>query len=112
MSLKERLKTFCDYLKIDVRAFEIKAGLSNGFVNNAGSNIRDASMKKIIDAYPMLNRVWLMTGEGNMIKLPRLEADVVSLAPDPYDQENREKIFELADGSLAMNVRVVPARAQ
>jgi len=46
------------------------------------------------------------------VSKPRLEADVISLAPDPYDQENREKIFELADGSLAMNVRVVPAKAQ
>ncbi|MCL1933573.1 MAG: hypothetical protein FWF53_07170 [Candidatus Azobacteroides sp.] len=66
--MKERLIEFLAYLKIGQKQFEIKAGLSNGYVDKLGDNITLKSLNKIETAYPELNINWLKTGEGDMVK--------------------------------------------
>jgi len=66
MGVKERLKAFLDYNNIGQVNFERKVGLSNGFVHNIGKSIRGDSLFKISEAYPELNKSWLMLGEGKM----------------------------------------------
>lgn len=67
MGLKERVKQFIEYTGIEVRAFEVRCNLSNGFVNNIGQSIREKSINNITEVYPDLNRYWLLTGEGSML---------------------------------------------
>ncbi len=66
--INKRLASFVESLNIDVKAFEIQTGLSNGFVNNVGDSIRTSSLDKISKAHPTLNTSWLLTGEGQMLK--------------------------------------------
>ncbi|WP_157288038.1 S24 family peptidase [Pedobacter cryoconitis] len=89
MNLKERIKTFIKHLSIDVKTFETKCELSNGFVNNIGQSIREKSMGQILSVYPDLNRNWILTGEGNMLK-----SEVKSNALDLGDLPSN---FELDD---------------
>ncbi|MDF3076173.1 MAG: hypothetical protein K0S09_62 [Sphingobacteriaceae bacterium] len=112
MTLKDRLKAIAEHYELDVRGFEKSADLSNGYVNNAGNTLRPASLDKILEKYPEINKVWLITGEGKMLANPRLEADVISLATDPMDDNRGKKFVENADGSLSMNVPIVPVKAQ
>lgn len=113
MTLKERLKKFIEYLNIDTKAFETNCSLSNGFVNNVGHSIREKSLNQILEAYPDLNKTWLLTEEGRMLNSgPRLEAVPLRLA-DPFGYERTgDKIYELADGTLMMEVPIIPIKAQ
>lgn len=65
--MKERLLKFLEYLGIGQLKFEMKTGLSRGFVNKVADNITLKSVNKICEAYPQLNRNWLLTGEGSML---------------------------------------------
>jgi len=66
--MKKRLLEFLAYLKIGQKQFEIKTGLSNGYVDKLGENITMKSINKIEKAYPELSTSWLLTGEGEMLK--------------------------------------------
>ncbi len=66
--MKERLLIFLAHLGIGQKKFEQIVGLSNGFVNQVGDNIRQSSLAKIVGHYPELNINWLKTGEGDMLK--------------------------------------------
>lgn len=67
MNVKNRLLAFIEYIKVDKSVFERNCGLSNGFVDKSGDNIRNSSLSKISAAYPMLNINWLLTGNGEML---------------------------------------------
>ena len=68
MTVKQRLIDFIGYKKISVRAFEIECGLSNGLVNNIKESISNLTLERISNAYPDLDKGWLLTGEGSMLK--------------------------------------------
>ena len=67
-TLKERILAFIEKMGLTKAQFEKNAGLSNGFVDKSGDNSRRSSLDKISTAYPQLNMVWLLTGEGEMLK--------------------------------------------
>jgi phage repressor protein C with HTH and peptisase S24 domain len=96
--------------------FAVKAKIKQSQVSeieNGKRNITAAIILSLEDNFGV-NRHWLETGEGEMLKKtnPRLEAVPTRLYADPLDHENRnEKIIYLPDGTIAMRVPIVPARA-
>ena len=71
MSIGLRIKQFIDYKKISFREFDKKSSIGNGYSkkiingeNSPSVNIVD----NIIQGFPDLNKNWLLTGEGEMIK--------------------------------------------
>jgi hypothetical protein len=67
MALKERINQFIDYKKISRSEFERRCGLSNGYTRNIKENLGSQKANDILNAYPEINRVWLLTGEGQML---------------------------------------------
>ncbi len=72
----DRLIQFIKFSGLSARQFDISIGAGNGYTlrmqkNNAsiGSDV----IENIIKTYPELNLVWLITGEGNMLKTERKE---------------------------------------
>lgn len=65
---KDRLILFISYLGIGQKKFEESCGLSNGYVNNSKGNFGASKLDDILHTYPELNRVWLLSGEGKMLK--------------------------------------------
>lgn len=62
---------FIKYAGLSARQFDLSIGASNGYTlrmqkNNAsvGSDV----IENILKVYPQLNVVWLITGEGEMLK--------------------------------------------
>ncbi len=66
-TVKDRVIAFIQSTNLTVKGFERKAGLSNGAVSKMGNSPRSVIVEKIIDAFPNLNRDWLLTGEGEML---------------------------------------------
>lgn len=67
-TVKQRLIYFVNYTKTSQRQFEMKCGLSNGYINNIRVSIQPDKIKSISLCYPELNTGWLLTGEGEMLK--------------------------------------------
>lgn len=73
-SVKDRLKIYIKYLGIGQSKFEKQCNLSNGYINNSKGNFGASKLEYILKLHPELNREWLLTGEGEMLKSPVQEA--------------------------------------
>ena len=67
-TVKQRLVQFIKSMHMTQRAFEIRCGMGNGYVNSIRKGIGPEKMQDIIRAFPELNREWLLFGEGNPLK--------------------------------------------
>lgn len=67
-TVKERLIEFIEYKNIAKRAFEEAVGLSNGYLNQLRNSPGVDKISAILETYPEINKVWLLTGEGEMLK--------------------------------------------
>lgn len=65
--MKERILKFIDYLNISVREFEMRCGMSNGYINSMRKGLGATKIENVLNAFPQLNRKWLLTGEGTML---------------------------------------------
>jgi hypothetical protein len=88
----DRLMQFVNHAGLSARQFDLSIGASNGYTlrmkkNNAsiGSDV----IETILRIYPQLNVVWLLTGEGTMLK-----EDTESLTLD-FDKLPRDKQREI-----------------
>ena len=68
MTLKNRVKSYCDRKNMAVTKFERTAGLSNGYFKDNLKRMSDDKIESIHRAYPDLNIDWLITGNGTMLK--------------------------------------------
>ena len=68
MTVKERIIAFIKRKKLNVYTFERAAGLANGYVSQLKTQPSPQKLRAILEAYPDLNKVWLLTGEGAMLK--------------------------------------------
>jgi len=89
MSVKERLKAFIRHTGIRQSAFEARCGLSNGYVNSISVSISNDKLENISKEFRELNTVWLMMGEGKMIKgvsynAVGLESELLNDPPEKY----------------------------
>lgn len=73
-SVKDRLKIYIKYLGIGQSKFEKQCNLSNGYINNSKGNFGASKLEYILKLHPELNREWLLTGEGEMLKSSVQEA--------------------------------------
>ena len=71
MRIIDRLDEYMAATGINDNQMTVNAGLSIGLLNNArkgGYDIGRKSIEKILSQYQDLSRVWLLTGEGEMLK--------------------------------------------
>jgi phage repressor protein C with HTH and peptisase S24 domain len=67
LSVKERLIRYIKYKRLSQRKFEEAANLSNGYINSLRHAPSATKLQSILDAFPDINHVWLLTGEGEML---------------------------------------------
>lgn len=74
-SVFQRIETFISALKISTRKFERTCGFSNGYINSLKTAPSERKQNAIKEAFPQLNMVWLLTGEGDMLVEDNSTAD-------------------------------------
>lgn len=68
MDTKSRIYLFIEKQGISVAEFERRCSLSNGYIKNFKGSFGSAKLEGILNAFPLLNREWLLYGEGEMLK--------------------------------------------
>lgn len=66
-TIKERTIEFIRHKGIKMKTFEEKCGLSTGYVTSMRSGYGSEKLKNVLNAFPELNREWLLYGEGEML---------------------------------------------
>lgn len=109
-TVKERLIKFYEFKGLTKREFERSCGLSNGYIDKLRNCPSQQKLEIIYLTYPDLNKIWLLTGEGEM-----LTTDVTPMTPgelQPYTTtKNGLEFMERSDGQIVMQVPVVPISA-
>lgn len=89
---------FIKYSGLSARQFDLSIGASNGYTLRMSKNrasIGSDVIENILRTYPDLNVVWLLTGEGPMLKSQQedeiLDFDKLS----PEKQKEIEQIIEI-----------------
>lgn len=59
--------TFIKSQGISRSEFERRCSLSNGYVNNIREGMGSDKVENVLRAFPLLNRSWLISGDGNML---------------------------------------------
>lgn len=102
-TVKERLVAFIKEKGLSQSRFEKSVGLSNGFVNNISKGIGADKLQKILCVYPDLSTKWLLTGEGEMIKINEIKSSV-----DERNKKTRPRIpYDAAAGTLTETIEGV-----
>jgi len=96
----DRLMQFIKYVGLSARQFDLSIGASNGYTlrmkkNNAsiGSDV----IENILRVYPQLNVVWLITGEGDMLKKPE---EVETLDFDHLPKSRQKEIEDIIEQKI------------
>lgn len=91
----DRILIFIKHSGISARQFDISIGASNGYTLRMKKNhasVGSDMIESIVSTYPQLNLIWLITGEGEMLKPSR---DVLANEQLPTkDQAEIERIIE------------------
>lgn len=75
-NVQQRLVEFIEYKNLSKNAFESICGLSKRYVSNLKGVPGQRVIKKISLNFPELSLSWLISGEGEMIKSVKREAEV------------------------------------
>ncbi len=67
-NIRGRIFEFIREKGLNKSRFEKEAGLSNGYINNVKGKFSMKKLEQILNAFPDLNRDWLLYGEGDMLK--------------------------------------------
>lgn len=93
MSIKNRTKEFIEHKGLTVSGFEEMCNLSNGYVSSMRKGYGREKLNNVLNAFPDLNRDWLLYGEGDMIKVP---ATVTVFNPTLEERKGTEDRVDLS----------------
>lgn len=93
----DRLMQFINHIGMSARQFDISIGASNGYTLRMKKNhasVGSDVLETILQTYPDLNVVWLLTGEGVMLK-SQMEEEILDFERLPAEKKAIiEKIIE------------------
>lgn len=81
MSVKERLLKYIEYKNLNKNKFEKICGLGVGYVSNISKSLGESGHEKISNKFPELNMIWLLYGEGEMLKQQEKEKIISEFSP-------------------------------
>ncbi|RKN80987.1 hypothetical protein [Ulvibacterium marinum] len=97
----DRLMQFIKYAGLSARKFDISIGASNGYTLRMKKNhasIGSDVIENIVKVYPQLNVVWLITGEGKMLK----DREELMANMDNLSLEKQQEIEQLIEHKIRL----------
>lgn len=92
----DRLMQFIKHAGLSARKFDLSIGASNGYTLRMQKNhasVGSDVIENILNTYPQLNVVWLITGQGEMLKTK--EKLILDFDDLPKEKQSEiEKIIE------------------
>ncbi|MBP1639848.1 MAG: hypothetical protein H6Q17_1431 [Bacteroidetes bacterium] len=115
MTVKDRLIKYIRLKDIPTSQFERMCGMSNGYINSIRKTLGIEKLDNVLKTFPDLNREWLLTGEGSMLRkesLKKIETiqsqDSNQIGTTSDINALKDKIYELQkEVSLLKNERSV-----
>ena len=80
-SVKERLLLYLSHKHLNKSQFGASIGASASFVDAIRSSISPEKLEKMMDTYPDLNIVWLLTGREQMLKQEQVQSATADPGP-------------------------------
>lgn len=111
--MKEIIIKLLEYSKLNVKQFSEKLGMKRGqaiydIMSGKTKRISEKLANQIISEFPEINKVWLLTGEGEMLKnLALADNQAVALAADEIKDN---KISVNTDQTIAILVAELSAQ--
>ena len=104
-AVKQRLVQFIKSMHMTQRAFEIRCGMSNGYIANIRKGIGEDYLLNIAQQFPQLNRAWLLFGEGEMLKTTRTISGDITVTGNHnshigHGQHNVPTIIEIKENGV------------
>lgn len=94
MDLVSRLKFYLDSRQISVTQFADECGIprptGSQLLTGRNKKVSNEIIEKIHAAYPELNTVWLLFGEGDMVKIANIESSEPQIAPKEQEIQRKE----------------------
>ena len=102
MTTKDRLLKYIEHTGLATSRFESLCGLSNGYVRNLKSQIGEDKLSNILNIFPELSKIWLLTGEGSMLVDSSSTTENSPKASTSEEETNRVPLipFEAQGGNL------------
>lgn len=92
MKIIDRIILFIHHKNLSMRAFDSSINVGNGYTSKQSkskASVGSDVLERIIDTYPELNPLWLITGKGEMI----IDIQTVDSEPTPLGS-SIDKILE------------------
>jgi phage repressor protein C with HTH and peptisase S24 domain len=87
--IKQRILQFAQFLGVTKREFYASTAISRGTLESK-TGITEDVLTKVFATYPQLNIIWVMTGEGKMVK----KLTGPTAISDEQTEKNQEKTVE------------------
>lgn len=113
-TVKQRLVHYLKYKKMGQNRFEDLAGISHGYIANLKNSPGLGHLEKILHAAPDLNKIWLLTGEGDMLNdsnVKLFELKDTLIMEELHVTPNGTRFLQRDDGHMMMEVPMVPIAA-
>ena len=108
MKIIDRIILFIRHKNLSMRAFDISIGVGNGYTSKqskSGASVGSDVLERIIDVYPDLNPLWLISGKGDMVldintseePLPEYGTSIDEILENKIKRIVREQLKEFSD---------------
>lgn len=103
MKIIDRIILFIKYKNLSMRAFDMSIGVGNGYTSKqskSGASVGSDVLERIIDVYPDLNPLWLITGKEPMIVNVELSEEPLPDYGQSIDEILENKIKRIVSEQL------------
>ena len=100
MKIIERIVLFIKHKNLSMRAFDISIGVGNGYTSKQAktkASVGSDVLERIIEQYPELSPLWLLTGQGDMIIDPKGVTDALPEYGNNIDEIIENKIKRIVE---------------